>query len=133
MHAWRASVLAYFACSRACCLRVFMCFCACVLVCLRFYLILSFDCVLLIAKIKVWQSKKNLHLYKCMLIDVNLKSEIEKTKNKLHANIRYIVNPLMPRILISFKILQRMILNLIINLESAIFLECMWPYWSIKH
>ena len=59
-----------------------------------------------------------------MLIDVSLKFEIEKTKNKLHANIRYIVNPLMPRILKSFKILQRMILNLIINLESAIFLEC---------
>ena len=33
---------------------------------------------------------------------------------------------------LTFKILQQMILNLIMNSEYAGFLQCVWPFWSIR-
>ena len=60
-----------------------------------------------------------------MLTDVSLKVKKSDNNNKFHPQnfFRNILNPLMPKIqrkvIHAFKILQRMILNLITNFESA--------------
>ena len=108
----RAHMVGLLACLHLVCLRAHALGMLGALLCLRLYLIILFICVLLIAKIMIWQLKnsciyknvdictyiyiyiyvhKAVHIYKCMLIDISfilnhLIPKIPKWSQKLTVN-----------------------------------------------